>query len=123
MRSEATEENEVFTFEENLKKATTEFLLLQLISQKPCYIGELAEQIHIQSCGALQIVFPYAAIYRLLQAGYIYELEKRIAPDGRKRQYYFITVTGIVHLQRLQNAYTRFTNGVANLLDKGGTLL
>jgi len=109
----------IATFEENLKKATTEMLLLHLLSRKPCYIGELTEQLRSTSGEILQIVFPYAAIYRLLQAGHIAETQKLIAPDGRRRQYYAITQTGLGHLQHLLATYTKFSKGVANLLQEG----
>lgn len=105
--------------EENLKKALTELLLLFLLAQKDCYIGELTDAIRQYSLGALAIVFPYGAIYRLLQSGYILEKEKRNAPDGRRRQYYQITDSGKVYLDQLLGIYNRFTTGVAHVLAKG----
>lgn len=108
------------TLEENLKKALTELLILHLLSRKDCYIGELTARIHEQSRGSLSIVFPYGAIYRLLQAGYILELEKRTAPDGRRRQYFRITENGKRYLDQLLAAYTRFIQGVADVLAEGG---
>lgn len=107
--------------EENLKKALTELILLFLLSQKNSYIGELTAQIHEKSNGILTIVFPYAAIYRLEHAGYIRESDKRIAPDGRRRQYLQITDSGRHYLQRLLATYGRFTKGVANILERGKT--
>lgn len=108
-----------FQLEENLKKALTELILLHLLSKRPAYIGELTAQMQEKSGGALSIVFPYGAIYRMEKAGYIRELEKRIAPDGRRRQYFTITGPGKVYLDQLLSVYARFTKGVHNLLDKG----
>lgn len=108
-----------FQFEENLKKALTELILLYLLSKKPAYIGELTAQIQEHSGGALNIVFPYGAIYRLEKAGYIRELEKRIAPDGRRRQYFTITDPGRVYLDQLLSVYARFTQGIQDLLKRG----
>ncbi len=105
--------------EENLKKALTELILLFLLSQKDSYIGELTAQIHEQSGGILSIAFPYAAIYRLEHAGYIRESDKRIAPDGRRRQYVQITDSGRYYLQRLLDTYRHFTKGVTNILERG----
>ena len=51
--------------EENLKKALTELLILFLFHEKEHYIGELSPLLEERSKGALSIVFPYAAIYRL----------------------------------------------------------
>ena len=80
--------------EENLKKALTELLILFLFHEKEHYIGELSPLLEERSKGALSIVFPYAAIYRLTSAGYLTETKKRNAPDGRLRQYYKITKKG-----------------------------
>lgn len=109
------------SLEENLKKAATELLLLHLLAEKPCYIGELTEAIRVRSHDALTIVFPYGAIYRLQQAGYINETEKRSAPDGRRRQYFTVTESGRARLRLLLETYRRFTAGVeAVLTEKGG---
>lgn len=108
--------------EENLKKALTEFLLLYILSQKDSYIGELTEELRHRSHDALNIVFPYAAIYRLLQSGYIYEKEKQIAPDGRRRQYYAITRSGRAYLALNLEAYDRFSKGIADVLEKGDNI-
>lgn len=102
--------------EENLKKALTELLLLHLLSQKPSYIGELTAHIHEKSSGVLNIIFPYGAIYRLQSAGCICELEKRTAPDGRRRQYFTITDLGRQYLEQLLSTYERFNKGITDLL-------
>ena len=106
------------SMEENLKKALTELLLLQLLSERDYYIGELTATLHDRSGGRLTIVFPYGAIYRLQQSGYITESEKRHAPDGRRRQYYGITETGTAYLQQLLKIYATFSDGVSAVLEK-----
>lgn len=106
--------------EENLKKALTELLILQLLSAREYYIGELTATLHARSGGALSIVFPYGAVYRLQQSGYITESGKRSAPDGRRRQYYSITEKGTGYLHQLLDIYRRFTQGVHAVLE-GGT--
>lgn len=107
------------SLEDNLKKALTEVLVLHLLSAKDCYIGELTAAIHDKSHGAMTIVFPYSAIYRLEQSGYLTESGKRNAPDGRRRQYYRITDTGRAYLRQLKEIYARFSNGVADILAEG----
>lgn len=106
----------VATMEENLKKAVTELLLLSLLREREYYIGELAERVREKSGGALSIVFPYAAIYRLLDENAIEEVKKRIAPDGRKRQYYRITEAGLLRCAQLRQTYDRFLAGVELIL-------
>jgi PadR family transcriptional regulator PadR len=104
------------SLEDNLKKALTELLVLHLLSQRDYYIGELTTTLNEQSGGALTIVFPYGAIYRLQQSGYIAESQKRTAPDGRRRQYYSITPTGIAYLKQLRTLYGKFIQGVDRVL-------
>ena len=113
------EKNPGYALEENLKKALTELLVLFLLSEKDCYIGELTAAIHTRSHGALTIVFPYGAIYRLEQAGYIKEIEKRTAPDGRRRQYLGITQSGKKHLNMLLDTYRIFSQGIMDILEGG----
>lgn len=105
--------------EENLKKALTELLILFLFNEEEHYIGELAPLLEKRSNGALAIVFPYAAIYRITQAGYLKEIEKRNAPDGRLRQYYAITEAGREYLQKLLSTYRLFLQGVDAILSGG----
>lgn len=104
------------SFEDNLKKALTELLILFLFSEKEHYIGELAPLLHARSHGVLTIVFPYAAIYRLTQADYLTETKKKTAPDGRLRQYYNITKKGRAHLQDLLATYRTFFRGIDDIL-------
>lgn len=107
------------SLEENLKKALTELLILRLLSSRDYYIGELTATLNEKSHGALTIVFPYGAIYRLLQTGHIIECAKRNAPDGRRRQYYRITEAGRVYLSQLLSIYNTFSRGVDEVLAEG----
>lgn len=102
--------------EENLKKALTELLILFLFGEQEHYIGELSPLLSARSHGVLSIVFPYAAIYRITQAGYLTETKKKTAPDGRLRQYYRITEEGRVHLQEMLAIYRTFLHGVDDIL-------
>lgn len=109
-----------YSLEENLKKALTELIVLHLLSEKECFIGELTAAIKERSHNVLTIVFPYGAIYRLQQAGYIAETAKKTAPDGRRRQYMEITDLGLVRLSQLIDTYNRFSAAVADVLNTGG---
>lgn len=119
MHNDTPERQPPASLEENLKKATTELMILQLFSEREHYIGELSAAIHAKSGGILSIVFPYAAIYRLQAGGYIQELPRRIAPDGRRRQYFAITEKGLGYLQQLRGIYRTFIKGVSQLLEEG----
>ena len=103
--------------EDNLKKALTELLILHLLSLREHYIGELSERLRTESGGVLDIVFPYAVIYRMIRTGYIVETNKHNAPDGRRRQFYGITEEGKQYLIALINVYDRFHKGVEKILE------
>ena len=105
--------------EDNLKKAVTEMVVLSLLSREDMYAGQITQAIEDHSGGAVNIVFPYSALYRLISAGYIWEAYKNTAPDGRRRQYYQITDRGREHLEELLEVYQRFTGGVDVLLQGG----
>lgn len=105
--------------EESLKKATTEMMILHILGEGETYIGQAVQEISRRSGGKLRIVFPYAAIYRLLDDGYIEECKKRVAPDGRRRQYLRITESGREYLAGLEETYRWFTQAVAEVLTKG----
>lgn len=102
--------------EENLKKALSEMLVLALLYERDYYALELAPAIMERSNGVIVITFPYAILYRMIEQQYIRELPKRIAPDGRRRQYFGITETGRDYFQKLWSVYNAFTSGVSLLV-------
>lgn len=107
--------------EENLKKGVSEVLVLFLLREREMYVNELTEALTKRSGGQLNIVFPYAVLYRLLDAHYIRESEKRRAPDGRRRQYYRTTEAGEAYLEELLKVLRDFMGGVWKILEsKGG---
>jgi len=103
--------------EENLKKALTELLILHLLSQRDYYVGELTETLKQKSHDVLKLVFPYSAVYRLQEDGYIVDGEKRIAPDGRKRQFFSISQQGRSYYEQLLDTYRSFITGVNKVLE------
>ena len=106
------------TLEDNYKKALTELVLLYLLSKKECYITELTDIMREKSQGVIDIVFPYGAIYRLEEHGHIVEERKRIAPDGRRRQYLRITESGRDYLKHLMGIYRRCSGAFADILEE-----
>lgn len=112
----------VIGMEDNLKKAVAEMLVLHLLNEREMYIGEIPEELERRSGGTFRIVFPYSVIYRLVKFEYIDELHKRIAPDGRKRQYYAITSKGQTYLGELRAMFERFSVGVTTILQSKGEM-
>ena len=103
--------------EDNLKKSVTEMLVLLLLREREMYAGEITAELNRRSGGLCGIVFPYSTLYRMLDFGYLCEQSpKRVAPDGRRRQYYRITAEGRAHLNNLLACYRRFTGGVEAVL-------
>lgn len=109
-----------FGMEENLKKAVTEMLILAQLEREDMYSFQITKNLETGTGGALSIVFPYAALYRLIDSGYITEAYKKIAPDGRRRQYFQITDLGRARVAELKEHYRRFTQGVMALLSERG---
>ena len=105
--------------EEHLNRALTELLLLHLLDQREQFVGELNEALLAHGRSETPAQFPYSVFYRLLQAEYILESRKRIAPDGRRRQYYTITDAGKAYLTELLAIYNRFSASVSAILEKG----
>ena len=103
--------------EDNLKKAVTEMLVLALLQEEDMYAAQITQTLEERSGGMLNIVFPYSVLYRLINFGYIVEAYKKIAPDGRRRQYYQITQSGRTYGKELLELYYRFSGGVRQLLD------
>jgi PadR family transcriptional regulator PadR len=116
MKTEKSQTNCV-NLEENLKKALTELLILHLLNIREYFIGELSEALKEHSCGVLKISFPYSAVYRLQQDGYILDTAKRVASDGRRRQFYCITQQGREYYERLLASYRYFISGVNTVLN------
>lgn len=109
-------EKQTTGLEENLKKALTELLILFLFSEGEHYIGELPELLRTRSQGTVDVMFPYSVIYRTTEAGYLDEAKKRIAPDGRRRQYYRLTDEGRAYLNKLLAIYRKFCAGIEQIL-------
>ena len=103
--------------EENLKKALSELLVLALLHERDYHAPELTEAITERSGGTVNLAFPYAILYRRIEQGYIEEKPKRVAPDGRRRQYYGITEAGRAYFLVIWRIYKTFTAGVDRLVD------
>lgn len=104
--------------EDNLKRAVTEMLVLNLLDRQDMHAPQIMKSLEEESGGALTLVSPYMLFYRLIENGYIIEAYKKTALDGRRRQYYQITEAGRRYLAELISAYHRIIEGVELLLGK-----
>lgn len=110
------------TIEENLKKALSELLVLALLCERDYHARELSTAIAEYSGGRISFSFPYSLLYRMIDQGYIAELPKRIAPDGRRRQFFGITPEGRAYFQEIWQTYQSFTAGVDRLVENACSL-
>ena len=106
--------------EENLKRAVTEMLVLNLLNQQDMHAPQIMQSLEEGSKGALTLVSPYMLFYRLIEGGYILEAYKKAALDGRRRQYYQITAEGRKYLADLIVIYRRIIDGIELLLGEEG---
>lgn len=102
--------------EDNLKKAATEMLILLLLAEEDMYAFQITQMMEARSNGAVSIQFPYSALYRLIDGGYIIEAYKKTSPDGRRRQYFQITEAGRAYAKALREVYLKFTDGIKLIL-------
>ena len=102
--------------EDNLKRAVTEMLVLSLLDRQDMHAAQITHSLEEGSGNTLSLASPYMLFYRLIENGFILEAYKKIAPDGRRRQYYQITEEGRAYLAELTALYHRLTGGVALLL-------
>ena len=112
-----TENRTPAVVEENLKKALVEMLVLALLYEREYHAPELTQALTDRSGGAVNISFPYAVLYRMIEQGYMLELPKRKAPDGRRRQYYASSDAGRQYFRESWAIYKAFTAGVDRVVD------
>lgn len=105
--------------EDNLKRAVTEMLVLTLLKREDLSASQIMQRVEEETGYVISLVSPYMLFYRLIEDGCILEAYKKIAPDGRRRQYYQITEGGKNYLQELTAHYHRLINGIALLLREG----
>lgn len=111
----------VARFEENIKKAFTEMLVLFMLSERDYFIGELSEAIVSKSNQTILINRPYAVILRLLESNppYVSEVKRRENPNARVRQYYSITKAGKDYLAELLESYQKYMKAIDLILVSG----
>ena len=81
--------------------------------------AQITQTLEERADESLNLSFPYALLYRLIECGYIREAYKKTAPDGRRRQYFQITDEGRDHLSVLLATYRRFSENMERLLEGG----
>ncbi len=101
------------SLDRELKKGSTELLILSLVAHQPRHGYDIAQRIESRSRGALS--FPVASLYPML-----YRLERRgwIAgrwvekPGQRRRRYYRLTTAGAEVLAAQRRTWAAFVAAV-----------
>lgn len=109
---------------ESLKRGTAELVILSLLNETSMPISEVIENMEERSKGRFSISGPHAVFYRLERFEYIHTTERKIAKDGRLRQYFQITATGKQYLRLLYREYKEINDAIyciiGNSLEEGG---
>lgn len=103
---------------ENLKKATTEMLVLLMLRKKSMYAYEMIQHIATVTHNVITFNTLYIAIYRLRDRGLVLEQEKVLTEGNRTRVYFAITADGLRYLEESIAEYTLVTNAIAGMLSQ-----
>lgn len=102
---------------ENLKKGTTELLLLLLLSEADMYgyqltqeIGARSNQLFILKEGSM-----YPILYRLMEKGYISDRKEKVGVR-RIRVYYHLEAKGYTYLELLKTEYEAIHQGICRIM-------
>lgn len=101
---------------DNLKKGVTEMLVLSFLEKQDMHIYAIIKNLDECSNGVCRIAYPYGAIYRLYNSGYIKENGKKV-DDNRLRQLYTITESGRKYLKGMRADYATFIGGVDGIFE------
>lgn len=99
---------------ENLKKGTTELLLLLLLSKEDMYGYQLSQEIAVRS-GQLFLIREgsmYPILYRMMDKGYISDRKEKVGVR-RVRVYYHLEEKGRKYLKQVKNEYESIHKGIS----------
>lgn len=105
---------------ENLKKGTSELLILFLLSKEDMYGYQIAQELKIRSDG--RFVMPegslYPTLYRLIEKGVISDRMEIVGK--RLRKYYHLEPAGNDYLKTIQEEYEKISEGIQYILSQEG---
>ena len=114
--AEPADSNDTSGFKGQLKRATTEMLILLVLRHGPLYTYEIMNTLERMSGGYLAFNTLYIAIYRLKELQFIEESGKSVSDDNRMRVYFSITVAGIDYLDNLLDEYKQFSEVIDGII-------
>lgn len=101
---------------ENLKKGTSELLILYLLDTEDMYGYQIAQELKVRS--GEQFVMPegslYPTLYRLIEKGVISDRMEIVGK--RLRKYYHLEPAGKEYLDTIQDEYDKISQGIQMVL-------
>ncbi len=102
---------------ENLKKGTSELLILYLLKSEDMYGYQIAQELKAKSGD--EFVMPegslYPTLYRLIEKGVVSDRMEIVGK--RLRKYYHLEPKGIEYLKSITEEYHRINEGIQKVLD------
>lgn len=102
---------------ENLKKGTSEMLILFLLKKEDMYGYQLAQELRERSGGLF--VMPegslYPTLYRLIEKGVVSDRQEIVGK--RLRKYYHLEESGNDYLNSIIEEYKTINLGIKNVMD------
>lgn len=101
---------------ENLKKGTSEIVVLCLLQEADMYGYQLAHELRVRSNG--NFVMPegslYPTLYRLIEKGVVSDRHEVV--NKRLRKYYHIEEQGKDYLKSIVKEYDSINKGIADIM-------
>jgi transcriptional regulator len=107
------------TQRDQMRKGSTEFLILSLLAEGPMYGYEISQKLEQRSGGYFKMKegLLYPALHRIQQNGWLTSEWKEI--EGRSRKYYTLTTQGKKALEEQANEWKTFIERLGTVLDSG----
>lgn len=101
---------------DQIRKGSTEILLLSLLARQPMYGYEISQQLAQKSGGYFEMKegLLYPALHRMQQDGWLASEWREV--DGRRRKYYRLTASGRKVLGEQSAEWKTFLEALQNLL-------
>lgn len=102
---------------DQIKKGSTETLILALIADRPMYGYELTQELRTRSKGYFDMKegLLYPTLHRMQKEGLV-SAAWQAADSGRKRKYYAITPVGLEALGRQKEEWRAFMTQMQGML-------
>jgi DNA-binding PadR family transcriptional regulator len=103
-----------------IKKGSAELAVLSVLAEEPLHGYEIARRIDERTDGALRFTLAtlYPTLYRLERKGWT-RAEWGVAPNGRKRRSYSLTVEGHERAEILRDAWRDLFHALDRLAEGG----